>query len=655
MRLPRGAPRSRRQGGRTAACLLAAGLVALVAVALTPTASDAAGGQQEIASDGPLTRIIVSGDLNCQVAHRADSAFEFFGDELGACGTFVATNGTLYGPAFVPAGGMLGALTPWTPVRQEPATGSGSSGDPLRIVTVAEGGADGLRVEQTDSYVIGEESYRTDIRIEAIAGDRDVVVYRAADCYLQNSDTGVGRVDDGAPACVISFEPDARIEQWLPLTPGSTYAVGSYAQVWSLVATQQPFDDRCDCDTPVDNGAGLSWRATVPNGESVTISHLTFFSPEGRVAAGAAGVRFSGSVPGPADITLDPIVLATSAILAAGVVFLVPFPSALFNSTLEQNYDEVTGGARRMSGWLSRSGRGLALAAWRRIRPPPPATTGPPVALAADLPETDAGAASGEFWKSPLGALAFVGISAFVYSLLDPTFGLSLESLATFAGMALGLVLTLATVRIPIWIASRRAGLGVQVTALPGTIAIAIACVIVSRIAEFQPGYLYGLILGFALSQPISRTGLGRIEGIGAGVGLAAAVVGWLLLPGVRAGDQPILETALATLVVAGLEGALFAMMPIRFLPGERVRAWNPRAWMAILGLAAFAFFHILLNPTSGYLAEAERGSMVTVIGLLAAFGLGSVLFWAYFRFRPARPPRGTVAAEPVAPEEEIG
>ena len=140
-----------------------------------------------------------------------------------------------------------------------------------------------MRIEQTDSYVIGDESYRTDVRIvNGTGGEQRVVLFRAADCYLQDSDVGFGRVDNGAPACVISQESDARIEQWVPISPGSAYYEGGYSTMWQLVAEQAPFPNTCQCDASVDNGAGLSWEATVAGGESVTLSHLTFFSPEGR-------------------------------------------------------------------------------------------------------------------------------------------------------------------------------------------------------------------------------------------------------------------------------------------------------------------------------------------------------------------------------------
>jgi hypothetical protein len=100
------------------------------------------------------------------------------------------------------------------------------------------------------------------------------------------------------------------------------------------------------------------------------------------------------------------------------------------------------------------------------------------------------------------------------------------------------------------------------------------------------------------------------------------------------------LSAAAATVVVAGLENAVFAMLPLRFLPGAAVFNWDKRVWVAIIALGLFGFAHVLLNPSSGagYLADSTRTSFFTLIALLVAFGVASVLFWAYFRFRPERP-----------------
>ncbi len=623
----------------------AARLVAATAVAILaglvgwPGTGAAADG--EIASEGPLTRIITTPDLNCQVAHRADLSFEFYGGEVGACGTFLAVTGRVFGPASIPPIGTV-ATEVWQPVIQTPVTGSGSGGDPFRVVTVVEVVDLAIRVEQTDSYRIGEESYRTDVRItNGGPAELRATLFRAGDCFLQDSDTGYGRVIDGAPACVISEASNARIEQWVPLTPGSQYLEDDFDAVWRQVRAGVPFPNQCDCDVAVDNGGGLSWDLVIPVGASVDVSHLTFFSPEGR----GAQVPLRASVPGPPEVSLDPVVLATSAAIAAGVVLVVPFPAALFNSTLEEHYAEVMAFVRRLRDLAVRALRrlaGMLRSALAGARSQRPGTTAPSDAAPAGMARAGI-TVDDAFWRSPRGILAFVLLSALLYSLLDPTFGLSMDSVATFVGLALGMAGVLLGFAIPLLIAARREGLRVGARALPGTLLIAVGCVLISRLADFQPGYLYGLIVGFTFSRTLAKAESGRLDAVAAGSTLGLAIVAWLLLPQVRAGSGAgftgaVLETALATLVVAGLEAASIAMLPLRFLPGERVRAWNLRAWAALLGVSTFGFCHILLNPSSGYLADTTRTSLFTVVALLAAFGGGSVLFWAYFRFRPERP-----------------
>ena len=49
-------------------------------------------------------------------------------------------------------------------------------------------------------------------------------------------------------------------------------------------------------------------------------------------------------------------------------------------------------------------------------------------------------------------------------------------------------------------------------------------------------------------------------------------------------------------------------------------------------------------------MADSTRTSFATMIILLVAFALVSVLFWAWFRFRPSRVPVG-----PEGPESHPG
>jgi hypothetical protein len=636
--------------------ILSALMLFSVALLLMPSRTVAA--TAVITSPGPLSQIFISDTLACQVAYAGDEGFEFYSpsSEEGDCGTWVALGGGVWGPAFGPA-----TLTAFTTVSQSPVTGSGTQNDPYRVVTVVSIPEAGLRITETDGYAVGSRAYRTDVQIENIGNAIQTgFLYRAGDCYLQGSDAGFVRVEGGSPACIVDPALGRRVEQWLPITVGSHYFAGHYSEVWSRIASQAQFPDTCACteEFTFDNGAGLSWQFNVAPGQSATFSHETFFSPVGGSPTSGSASSFRDSVP--TQITLDPIVVAQSVAITAGVIVLVPFPSALFNNTLEENYAEVMGWLARIRAGLNRIWSRMVGWVRRQIanrRPPASAPPSDPAvpSVAAQAAE-NAAATAADPWRSPLRIAGFVLLTALLYAFLDPTFGFSLESVASFAGLAVGLFVVLLAYGLPLIFLSRREGFTLTVRALPATLFIGLLCVLVSRIADFQPGYLYGLIVGFFFAHGIERRLEGRAEAIAAGASLLAALVAWVLLAFLRgSGTQPgdlstiLLEAAMVTVVVAGLENAVFAMLPLRFMPGAAVYAWDRRVWVALLALGLFGFAHVLLNPAegAGYLADTTRTSFFTLILLLAGFGIASVLFWAYFRFRPAR-----TAAPPAAPAE---
>jgi hypothetical protein len=320
-------------------------------------------------------------------------------------------------------------------------------------------------------------------------------------------------------------------------------------------------------------------------------------------AAPTDGRSFADAVPSPAEVSTDPMVLLQSALLAALFVFLMPFPGQLFNSTLEAHEDEV----RR---WF-----GLD-----RLRA--------------------MGAGFGAFWASWPGVAIFTLVAALLYGFLDPEFGLDVGSLATFAGMLFGIVLVTAAFAVPAVIVNRRIGSGWKPKVVPLSLAVGVACVLISRLTDFQPGYLYGLLIGLAFAGELSAADEGRATALGAVAMLGVALVSWLVLGALPDGDTfglVVARTTLAALMVAGLEGVVFGLLPMRFLPGETLFAWNRVAWGALLGIGAFAFFHILVNPASGYLSDTSRTPLFTVIVLLIGFSLVSVAFWAWFRYRDLR------------------
>ncbi len=292
----------------------------VLVLAAGPALADA-----NITTTGPLTSVFTSNDLNCAVNHTGDTSAEFYGGT--ACATLIATGGTLYGPANIPAGDNASPRTTFTIVSQSEVSGAGTSANPYKVTTVVQAGTSGLTLTQTDSYVVGEESYTTDVAIHNTSGgSRSAILYRAGDCYLQNSDTGFGRIDGAAVSCVASDGqptpgPGTRIEQWFPISPGSHYMEDSYSTMWAAIGTQANFPDTCTCATLLDNAGGISWGVTVPAGATETRSSIITFSPLGNLplatsktadqtsvaAGGTDGYTITVSNPNSASVTLSSI------------------------------------------------------------------------------------------------------------------------------------------------------------------------------------------------------------------------------------------------------------------------------------------------------------------------------------------------------------
>src|SRR3954453_1042842 len=156
-------------GSLIAAISCMALIAAPSAMAQTPFVNEGAPG-------GPLTQVSIGNDLSCQVQHTGDTSLELFPSSTppGDCGTFVwaATAGTLFTPDFsnhgsgTTATSGLGARTPFSAVSQTPVSGSGSTARPFRVTTVVNLGSSGLQITEVDTYVAGQESYRTDVTIK---------------------------------------------------------------------------------------------------------------------------------------------------------------------------------------------------------------------------------------------------------------------------------------------------------------------------------------------------------------------------------------------------------------------------------------------------------------------------------------------------------
>ena len=287
-----------------------------VAVALTLAFASSAFAQADIQSTGPLTDITVGDDLTCEVT--AYGFPQFFGGgigEPGSCGWTLASGGTLYG--------YSSDGNDWASVNQATLSGAGTPSNPYVITTTvaatSNGNAIGIQLAERDTYVVGDESYRTDLTVQNTTGAPfSGTLYHVSDCTLQGDDDGFGFEDptSGTVACAqnANNSPPGPLAAFVPLTPGSHYLEGDYGDVdFTVPNNQVDYASTCDCTNSDDNGMGVNWDIqSLPNGGTATFSLLTDISATGTIAlpltasggqslTGAAGTPLSATVASVSD------------------------------------------------------------------------------------------------------------------------------------------------------------------------------------------------------------------------------------------------------------------------------------------------------------------------------------------------------------------
>lgn len=289
-----------------------AGALAVVLLGLCGTA--AATPSTAITSAGPLTSIHLGNDLSCQVTRAGSNQLYPTGTIPGDCGTFAAYDGTLFKPDFGSRSTATGAMagTVVAPVSQSPVTGSGTSADPYKVVTVVTAGAK-LRITQTARYVTGDDWWTTDVSVTNLtAGALSTSIYRGMDCFLGGSDLGYGFVDpvSGGAGCSKNANntPVGLVEALIP-APGHPvrYLQAKFSAVWSAIASKGDLADTCQCTTSIDNGVALQWPLTLSAQQTQVVSFNTVFDPAGSIPAPPPGLVPPSPVTTPTvDTTATP-------------------------------------------------------------------------------------------------------------------------------------------------------------------------------------------------------------------------------------------------------------------------------------------------------------------------------------------------------------
>ncbi len=192
----------------------------------------------------------------------------------------------------------------------------------------------------------------------------------------------------------------------------------------------------------------------------------------------------------------------------------------------------------------------------------------------------------------PPPLLSFVLVAAVLGLLADPSVAFTSTTLGQMLGMAVAIALI---VGIYDGLASRSiaraTGLAPRYRLYPIAIAVAFACLALSRVFDVAPGVLYGLFAGVIFAGAVDMKLQGRAYARSSLALIAAALAAYgvhRLVAGAAAGTSPgliviVIDTAAAALFIGGLQAVIVQLLPTRYVNGEKIASWNRLAWFALL------------------------------------------------------------------------
>jgi len=337
------------------------------------------------------------------------------------------------------------------------------------------------------------------------------------------------------------------------------------------------------------------------------------------IAQGASRSEFISSVLAPNEVSKDPNVICSNAFLALFVGLTLAFTSTLFNRTLRENRLVVEGSAAKF------------FASFPRLS-------------SLFTRHSSEGTGQRPRYQRVLEPLVVLALTGLIYGFLSPDFGLNARSLVLFVSLAIGIGTVTylydggkALVTTSVF----KLDAGVKLFAI--ALLIALGCVLLSRLVDFQPGFLYGFVASYTLlaPKPLDRSQSGRMILYASIALLAVSLVAWFLVIPLRELSQnsdnwwlALPEGAAVAIFVAGLQGSLFNMIPLAFMDGSKMMQWSLWVWLGVFTSAIFLFCWVILKQENSYLDVLPQKRVVTALSVLAFYSLVSVGTWGYFRRR---------------------
>jgi hypothetical protein len=167
---------------------------------------------------------------------------------------------------------------------------------------------------------------------------------------------------------------------------------------------------------------------------------------------------------------------------------------------------------------------------------------------------------------------------------------------------------------------------------------IVVVAVVISRLTGFEPGIVFGLIVGLNFGAALSATHKARIALTGSAYAFVVAMIGWIgysITVGAFGAHPNVIEAfvieTLSGFAVAGIASLPISLLPIRALEGGELFEWKRWVWALCYAIGLFAFLVILLPLPFSW--GTVHQPLIVWVALYAAYALAAVVLWAYFRF----------------------
>lgn len=513
----------------------------------------------------------------------------------------------------------------------------------------------------------GRTFYATNIRSNALSVIDAQTIQVTHTVGVGQGPQGVGLLPDGSAIYVAnSGAGTVTVVDPASLAVVRTVQVGTTADEVAFSADSAhayvanfDSDSISDIDTVSGAVAATVHVGSQPHG--IAVGRLVPLATSSQVAS------IAGSLPRPSDAFSSGTTVLASAIVAVGGTFFLTFPAHLFNLTLHENYDALRAWWIALPDRLRRKRKATTTKQDGDARAKPGSATAtsasdpahetvtaspsePSQAAVASPPSEPSHEASRARERVRFVVVVLVG--ALFGALLDPRFGANARTAESYIAIVAAVVLgTLLPALVTA--AYHRAGTGhapYHLEALPGGLLIAAGCVLVSRVANFQPGYLYGVVAGIAFTRSLAKRQRGQVIALSTLTTLIVAIVAWFAwVPVDRIAEKPgafaglaIADDFLGSMFVGGLVGTVIGLVPLEFLPGWALRQWHRGVWAALFALASFGVVDfLLLNHHRQH--SSNRSSIVTTVVLFVLFAGGSVVFREHF----IRKRRAATGAQP--------